>query len=478
MNKFSTKESGQSVFEVLIAIGIFAISATAAFQIFFGGQKLSIDSANSNLANDYGREAVEAIRNIRARNWSELTDGAHGLVFKNNEWMFGSSSVSESQDIFTRTVTVGTVDANTKIATTTITWQSGDNRIQTQEIVEKITNWESYSQSSCKNEPLTGNWAAPVLLGSGDIGSGNSGTDVVVRLPYAFVSGTASTASKPDIFVFDVSNPALPLLVQSLNIGANGISSLYISGNYLYAASPNDSKELIVFDITNPTSLTEIGSYNLSGSADALSVIVFGNTAAVGRTDGATNEIAFLNISTPSAPTLIREDPSNGGDVYDMAATDKYLYITSKESDEDIYIYDITNPTNPAYVTFYDIPGTTEDVSVYIQIKSGGTNLLIGNIGDEFMAIGATTTNQMYVRGRIGVGGDVNDIVCVTGDLAFLATNNSTKEFIIVNVANLDAISEYASLNFPQNGTGIDFVNNMVFMSVKSNDSLRIITSQ
>mgnify|MGYP001586916280 CR=1 FL=1 len=33
--------SGQSVFEVLIALGVFAVAALSAFQIFFGGQKLS-----------------------------------------------------------------------------------------------------------------------------------------------------------------------------------------------------------------------------------------------------------------------------------------------------------------------------------------------------------------------------------------------------------------------------------------------------
>ncbi len=476
--KFPKKEAGQSVFEILIAIGIFAIASTAAFQVFFGGQKLSIDSQNNNLANDYGRQGLEAVRNIRARNWNELTNGSHGLVYQNNEWMFSSSSVNDSKDIFTRTVAVATVDANTKIATSTITWQSGDGRMQTTELIESLTNWESYSQSSCKSEPLTGNWASPVSIGSGDIGAGNSGTDVVVRLPYAFVSGTAPSASKPDIFVFDVSNPALPSLVKSLDIGAAGINSLYINGNYLYAASPNDSKELIIFDITTPANLSEVGSYNLTGSSDGLSVIVFGSTAAIGRADSAVKEIGFLNVSSPTAPTVIREDSSNNGDVNDFAAIADRLFVISEESDEDIFIYDITNTANPVYVGFYDIAGTTEDLSVYIHVKAGANNLLVGNGGDEFMEIGATTTSQMYVRSRIGLGGDVNDIVCVTGDLAFLATGNSNKEFIVVNVANPDAIVEYAFINFPQNGTGIDFANNMAFLSVKSNDSLRVITSQ
>ena len=39
-------------------------------------------------------------------------------------------------------------------------------------------------------------------------------------------------------------------------------------------------------------------------------------------------------------------------------------------------------------------------------------------------------------------------------------------------------IKDYASLNYPQIGSGIDFDNNLVFMTARSNDALRIITSQ
>ena len=136
----------------------------------------------------------------------------------------------------------------------------------------------------------------------------------------------------------------------------------------------------------------------------------------------------------------------------------------------------MSNPLNPTFISTYDITGTTEDLSIYFHERNG-TTLLVGNEQNEVVSIGATSTAAMYVRDRATFGGWINDITCVGGDLAFLATEDSNKEFLIVNLADPDNISEYAFLNFPANATGIDFAGNKVFLSVRSTDALLIITS-
>ncbi len=474
LKKLKTNK-GILLLEVLIALGIFSVAIGAAFLLFFGGQSLSVDSLNSQRALEYAQESLEAVRSIRDRAWSELTDGQHGLSFTGSQWQF--SGTSDSRNIFTRTVFISSLDDNTKQASTTITWQTDPVRTQTVVLVERLTNWRGPVSGGCVNDPLSGNWANPQVLGTADLGAGVSGTDVVVRLPYVFVSGTASSASKHDIFVYNVSNPSSPTLVKSLDIGSEGIEALYLRGDYLYAASSNDSKELIIFkNATNPVSLQEVGSYNMTGTFDVVSIITFASTTAVGRLDNATYELTFFNVSNPSIPTVISEI-ATGGDVNDFYADAKKLYAVSEESDEDIWIYDITNPLNPMFIASYDITGETEDLSIYAQIKNGATNLLVGNEQDELITIGATNTAQMYVRDRINLAGDVNDSICAKGDLVFLATGNSNKEFIIVNAQDPDNLTEYASLNFPQMASGIDYAENKVFVAVRSNDSLRIITS-
>lgn len=474
--QFSNSNTGQSLIEILVALAIFAITTTAAFQLFFGGQSLSVDNRNIGLATDYVWQGVEALRNIRARNWDELTDGQHSLVFQNNEWVFAPTTVTETQDIFTRTIVIGTgASEDIKMATITVSWIVNQDRPQSVTIVEQLTNWEDLAYSSCKIEPLLGNWALPVSIGSGDIGSGNSGTDVVVRLPYAFVSGAAASAAKPDIFVFDVSNPNAPQLVESLDIGSYGINQIFIKGNYLYGASSDDSKELVIIDIADPLNIYLAGSYSLSGTTNAISVIAFSDTVAIGREDPATYELTFLNVANPASPSLISQ-VATGGDVNDFVIRDTRLFLVSEESDEGVWVYDIVDPAHPAFISNYDIDGTTEDLSIFVHEKNG-TTLLVGNEQNEIVSIGATNTAQMYVRDRAMFGGWINDITCVGGDLAFLATADSNKEFLIVSMADPDNLSGYASLNFPALATGIDFADNKVYLSVRSNDALRIITS-
>ncbi len=467
--------------ELLIAIGIFVISLAAGIFLFSGGESFSIDSANAGLATDYAREGLDALRTIRNRNWTELPEGTHGLAFNGSEWLMSSSS-SDGKDIFTRQVTISKAenDDNIKIATTAVSWQTG-GRVQTLAFVEHFANWEEPSQSSCKTEPLVGNWANPATVATADLGAGNEGTDVVARLPYVYMSGEAASAAKPDVFVFDVTIITAPTLISSLNIGSDGIKTLFLKDNYLYAASGNNSKEFIVFDVSNPSSITEAASLNLAGTADGLSVTVYGNVAVVGRKDDADNELAFIDVANPSSPSVFLELAStNNGSVYDLTYTNEYLYATNGQgSNADVMIYDIRIPSSPVYATTYDIPGTsTEELSIYTLIKGGGTHLLVGVQEDELIALGATSTSGIYVRDRLNVGGDVADIVCVLGNLAFLASNNSGKEFTVVNINDINNIYEYASLNYPQSATGIDFDNNYVFMSVRSNDALRIITSQ
>lgn len=469
--------------ELLVALGIFVISIAATFALFFGGQTISTDSVNINIATDYAREGLDALRAIRNRNFTELlTDGPHGFYFNGSEWEL-SSSTSDTKDIFTRQVSIarGETD-NIKIATTTVTWQNQDpNRTESLTFVEQFSYWESPLQSSCKNQPLTGNWANPRTLGSADIGSGNSGTDVVAKTPYAYVSGIASSAAKPDIFVFDVSNPSAPSLVASLNVTTGGINALFLKGNYLYAATPDNNKELLIFDVSTPANISLVGSLNLDGNADGLSITAVGNTVILSRDASAANEISFIDVSNPANPRVIREFASpNNGDVTDLAYTDNTLYATNKldGGTADILAYDITDPASPSYITSYDVPNTDEALSVYLEIKGGGSNLLVGDGDNHLTSIGATTTTSMYKRGQVNVGGAVNDIVCVLGNLAFLATSNQSAEFTVVNVNDLNNITIYATLNYPNFATGIDFDNNYVFMAVRSNDALRIITSQ
>ena len=62
--------------------------------------------------------------------------------------------------------------------------------------------------------------------------------------------------------------------------------------------------------------------------------------------------------------------------------------------------------------------------------------------------------------------------------LAFAGVNNSSKELQIVNINDYANPYLYSYINFPQVVTGIDYQDNFVYSSVRSNNGVRIITSR
>ena len=75
-------------------------------------------------------------------------------------------------------------------------------------------------------------------------------------------------------------------------------------------------------------------------------------------------------------------------------------------------------------------------------------------------------------------GQAVRPVVVARDDLAFIASSNSNREFQVINISDPNNPSLWSYFNFPQVATGIDYEDNLVYVSVRSNDALRIITSQ
>ncbi len=468
--------AGQSLLEVLVAVALLALMATGSFGLVGTTVTESRIAAQQADARNLAEEGLEAARQIRNADFAALTAGTHGLVLSGTTWAFsGASDVTAAT--YTRTITITQIDENQRDVRVTVSWTARPGRTLSYTESTRFANWVDAPippASNCKAQgSASGDWTHPVVLGSADIGSGNQGTDVVVKWPYAFISGVASSSSKPDLFVYDVTNTAAPSLVKSIDTGSGGINSLFLVGNYLYAASANDSKELQIFNITTPASTSLVASADLSGSADGLSVLAAGQWVVIGRAASSSTEVVFYDVTNPAVPSVVGS--FNAADnVNDFATDGTNVYAISSDASQDIIVYNVADPLHPTQTLTYNLPDLQEDLSISYHDPG---KLLVGNQGSQLVVVNATDINHMSLQSTYNAGGYVQDVYCVVGDLAFAGTTNSTKEFQIFNIANLDAITLSASLNFPQVATGVDFYNNMVFVSVRSNDALRIITS-
>lgn len=471
----SRLRKGQALIEVLIAVAIMMILATSGFALVGSSFGESQIAQQATRGQDLVTEGLEAVRQIRDRDIALLTAGVHGLTLNGSDWVFSGAS-DATNDVYTRTVTIAEIDPLQKDVTVNVTWTPRPGRTVALNSATRFTDWRTEpipTSTNCKSTAPTGDWSNPIVVGSADIGPGNAGTDVVVSGSYAYVSGVAASSAKPDLFVFDISNPALPVLVRSVDIGAGGINALFVKGTYLYAAAALDSKELMIFDISAPTLTYLAAGADLPGSADGLSIIVKDTLLAIGRVESSNNEIYFYDVTNPLIPSLLLTKDV-AGDVNDFTTSPTHLFAVSSSVTEDILAYNITNLLAPTLASTLALDNDAADISVAYQDPD---TLFIGNEADQLVIVDVSNPLSMVESASVATGGTVQDVFCLVNNLAFLGTTNSTQEFMIMDVSDLENVTVYASLNFPQVTTGVDFAGNHVYVSVRSNDALRIITS-
>lgn len=150
-DQFQSMKKGQSGFslvEVLLSVSVFGLIVTALVGGFIYGQQSTALSGARSRATILADEGLEAVRNIRDENFSNLTDGTHGLAISDNKWTL--SGTSDVTDIFTRAITISPVDANRKQVFSTVTWPQTPSENGSVVLSTYLTQWKkSTPVSSC-----------------------------------------------------------------------------------------------------------------------------------------------------------------------------------------------------------------------------------------------------------------------------------------------------------------------------------------
>lgn len=452
------KAGGQSILEILIALSIIIISVAAAAMLSFGGQIFNTDTDISGRASYLARKELEVARDLARRDFEQL------------------SSTSSTEDGFLKERVVEDIDANTKRVTVAV------EKIQ---LVTLLTNWRNALPLPDPNDDggagLSGDWKNPRTLCSVDLGPGNQATDLDVIDKIIYMSATAASEAKPDFFIIDTTDcqSGNAVIVSSLNTGPS-LNSIDAAVGYSYAANASSSFQLHILDtniLFNPRLLAE---FDLPGVEDAKGLSVFYSAVPTPRVYVGTEkedngpEFHIVDVSNPTAPRHLGSFEVNA-DVNDIYVSGNTAYLATSDSKAELKILDIENPYSIAQIGFWDIAGGTAARSLFAV----GSKLYLGQgsrQGGEFHILNVSSPNSVQSLGNAEIGGDVNDIY-IRETLAFLATGNSNREFQAWDISNSAQPKLWSFFNFPQMATGIDYENNIVYVSVRSNDALRVITS-
>ena len=120
-------------------MALLAIVATALIGAFLSGQSGIATAGQRARASFLAEEGLEAVRNIADAGYSNLVDGTYGLVLSGSVWTLAGSS--DATDIFTRQVTVASIDADRKQVNVTVTWQQNPQRTGSVNAASYFSNW-------------------------------------------------------------------------------------------------------------------------------------------------------------------------------------------------------------------------------------------------------------------------------------------------------------------------------------------------
>lgn len=207
-------------------------------------------------------------------------------------------------------------------------------------------------------------------------------------------------------------------------------------------------------DILLSESAANLQTYNvqLIGQIGGVShaIYVVGNLAYVGEG----YRLSILDISNPVNPVKLGKTQPLPQIIQGVFVLGSFAYVVVGNSG--LRLVDITDPTKPSEISFYDTPGNAFDIFVangFAYVADGERGLRVINVADP------TTP---YEVGFYDTPGDAYDIQ-LTGSFAFIADGESGLR--IVNIANPTTPIEVAYYNTSGEADGVYVLENLVYLA-------------
>lgn len=396
MNK---KERGQSILELLIAVGLMVIFIPALLTGLVSSREGKSQQKQRIEALALMREAEEALRSVRESGWSTIAqNGTFHIASSSGQWVLVSGG--ETIGSFTRQIVFsdvardasgqivqsgGSIDPSTRKATITVSWSSPI--ASSVEIVSYLvrylnnttyieTTQAQFNTGTKTSVTVTNTNGGEVVLGAGGGGSWcnpnlsitaldlpkNGVANAVTAIEGFAFAGTGENASGESYVKVNISNSDPP--VASISGVFNGYKTNDVFGeaNYGYIATDTNSKEIVILNIAS-TPYSEIGSFDAPGQTDASSVFVLGNTGYM--TQG--NILRNFDLTSKSGPHLPidADGVALAGVGTSVVVVGNYAYVSLSGSLTEMQIIDLSDPLNLTIAGYADVNGgSSNDVFV------------------------------------------------------------------------------------------------------------------
>lgn len=461
----SINSKGFSIVEVLLSVSIFGLLVVALVGILLYSQETANLSGRRAQAVFLAEEGLESDRNIRDSNYAALTTGSHGLAQATN-WSF--SGTSDTTDVYSRVQAISNISSQRQSVTSTVTWDQNLQRTGSVSLETRYTNWRRD----------LGNWTGAAVETSINLpGNANANGVAIYKTStntYAVI--VRDNSSDPELYVYNITNPASPILTGTLEDAAN-LFDVVVSGNYALVASSDNSQELKVIDLSTPSSPSLIGSFNAVGNSDANAVVVNNNTVFLGRNQSTDPEIYAISIATPSSPSLVGSlDTTNTITELALGQSNQYLYASSIDNSGELVVVSVSNPSSPSITSTYNASGNPDGTAV----TAFSTYALLGRASGEVDVIQLSTpASPSLISSSLTLANQVNDFFMGIGELySYSGINTGATAVQIVDLSNLSSPTSIVSVPSTANVNAIvyDFdINRAIAVSSDNSNEIYII---
>ncbi|OGL82178.1 hypothetical protein A3H10_03610 [Candidatus Uhrbacteria bacterium RIFCSPLOWO2_12_FULL_46_10] len=158
-NKLIFDNRGQSLLEVVVALGIFALLATAVVTLAAGSFMGLSRGGEQTQAGALAEEGIEAVKAIANRAWNKLIYSPAKVSVNAGQWELSSASSELIENKYTRTITFSDVcrnasndiadcpssyiDVHSKQVKVKVNWSPGQGAANYVERTSYLTNWDS-----------------------------------------------------------------------------------------------------------------------------------------------------------------------------------------------------------------------------------------------------------------------------------------------------------------------------------------------
>lgn len=413
-----------------------------------------------NEAMFYAQEGLEVTRQMRDRNYLLLENGDHGLQLSGDVWAF-IPAPEDVDGFYSRTVSIddvyrdvngniavsGTLDPDTKKATSSVSWMYKSVIPRSIELETYLSNWtgDAWMETDCDEfnsgtfedtdveatvAPPDNNCAVKLALieeasefiVSSDLGE--HGRKVIVDGNYAY---TAVNKTQTGAEVVDVTDRAHPSVAKTVDVGGKGLA-LAKSGNYLYVGVEKESKGLAVINVTNPASASLVTTKDVGG--DVISMAISGNYLYAGvKKSSGYKAIKVINISNPASPSVYSTFVT-AGKVYDIKIVDGYAYCGI---DYDWSGFQIVNISNPASLTSASTLSVGEEVNA-VAVQGPYAFLGTENHDDSFYVVNISDPAHPSVAAHLDIDEEIQDLE-IQGDYVYAALDDNANGLAAINIS-------------------------------------------